>query len=370
MNILQIVSFRQYRGAELSAWNLSKQLQEEGNRLFWVGLFTHNETELVLPNAVNADMPGRKKYLNFEKVKALKKFIREHNIDVIQANGAETLKYAVAATMFRKSPPIIYRNISQVSFWMKNSFFKRMLSGFLLGRADAIVSVGKISRNDVVAAFPNLESKTSVIYRGVPINIVSKDESDKKVRARFSLSHSARILSWVGALSSEKNPFFMIDVMKKVVEKIPEAILLMAGKGPLENDLKKEIEVAGLGSSVLLVGYQSNLEEVYAASELFLLASETEGVPGVILEAAIQSTPSVAVNVGGVTEVVRQKETGLVISGHDATEFSKAVLDLLNEPAEIKRLGANAAAYVTDQFNEKQNAKKFLSLYNKMKESA
>ena len=144
----------------------------------------------------------------------------------------------------------------------------------------------------------------------------------------------------------------------------------MAGKGPLENDLKKEIEVAGLGSSVLLVGYQSNLEEVYAASELFLLASETEGVPGVILEAAIQSTPSVAVNVGGVTEVVRQKETGLVISRHDATEFSKAVLDLLNEPAEIKRLGANAAAYVTDQFNEKQNAKKFLSLYNKMKESA
>lgn len=367
MNILQIVSFRQYRGAELSAWNLSKQLQEEGHRLFWVGLFTHNETELILPDAVNADMPGKKTYLNFEKVKALKRFIIQHKIDVIQANGAETLKYAVAATMFTKAPPIVYRNISQVSFWMKGSFLKKMLSAFLFRKASAVVSVGKVSRDDVVNTFPFVAPKASVIYRGVPIRVVWKENAGEEVRAVFSLSPSARILLWVGALSPEKNPFFMIDVMKKVTESVPDAVLLMAGKGPLENQLQKQIAAARMHKTVLLIGYKSNLEEIYAGAELFLLASETEGIPGVILEAAIQSTPSVAVNVGGVAEVVQQAETGMLITQHDANQFAQAVVHLLENKEELVRLGKNAAAFVTDQFNEKKNALKFLELYSKLK---
>jgi glycosyltransferase involved in cell wall biosynthesis len=136
----------------------------------------------------------------------------------------------------------------------------------------------------------------------------------------------------------------------------------------MEDDLNNSVAEAGLGRFLHLVGYQNKLEEIYAAADLFLLASETEGVPGVILEAAIQSTPSVAVDVGGVSEVVRQNETGIIIPDHDATKFADSIIALLNKPAEIERLGKNASAYVTEQFHEKRNAKKFLSLYSKMKE--
>lgn len=367
MNILQIVTRRQHRGAELSAWNLSKQLQNLGHNVYWMGLYSSNTDVLALPDSLNIDLPGDKKsFLSVDKVKALKKFLKTHPVDIIQANGSETLKYAVAARSGKSNIPIVYRNISLVSFWMKNSFLKKMFNGYLLSKSDQIVSVGQNSMNDLVSVFPKLKIKTCVISRGVPAQQTDKFNARNKVLSTFGLPENTRILLWVGALSKEKNPLFMVDVMKRVHQQNTQAVLLMAGKGTMETELNQSIRDASLEKVILPLGYRNDLPELNAAADLALLGSNIEGVPGVLLEAFMQGTPCVAVNVGGVSEVVQDGVTGMLIENHDAKTFAHAVDEMLTNNSLRETLGKSALHFVLENYNEEKNTLKFEQLYRKL----
>lgn len=368
MKILQLVTSRQHRGAELSAFFLSKQLLELGHEIFWVGLYKQNSDALNLPGAHNVDLPGGKKtFLNFEKVKALKQFIKVNEIDIIQANGSDNLKYVVAAQFGSKKVPLIYRNISQVSFWLKDAFFKKLLTKTLFSKVDYIVSVGNESMKDLIEVFPSVKNKIGVISRGVPDESAGRLNSSEKIKSEFGFPPNVRILAWAGSFSPEKNPSFMLDVMKEVVKTFPETRLLMAGKGPLLENIKSEIFNHQLQNNIIAVGYRNDLPTIYAASELFLLGSKIEGVPGVILEAAIQGTPSVAVSVGGVNEVVVNNKTGIILYDHNPLEFAKAIVELLKDDNKREELGNNSRKFVLENYNEKINATKFEMLYKKLK---
>ena len=367
MKILQLVTKRQYRGAELSAYFLSKQLIELGHEIFWVGLYAPGNDILDLPGAINHDLPGEKKpFLNFKKVNALKKFIKENKIDVVQANGSDNLKYAVAALSGIKNIPLVYRNISQVSFWLKNAIIKKAFTKLLLSQVDNIVSVGVQSMNDINEIFPSFKNKTSVISRGVPDEKIDRLISSEKIKSEFGFPKNSKILMWAGSFSHEKNPEFMISVMKEILKDLPDAKLIMAGKGPLLKIVEEEVIKQNLQNEIILPGYRSDLPVLFAASELFLLCSNIEGVPGVVLEAGIQETPTVAVSVGGVKEVVINNETGILLNEHDILSFSKAIKELLNDEIKRNEFGKKSRHFVLENYNEKINAIKFEMLYKKL----
>lgn len=368
MKILQLVTSRQHRGAELSAFFLSKQLLELGHEIFWVGLYKNKSDVLDLPGAHNEDLPGAKKsFLNFEKVKALKQFIKVNNIDIIQANGSDNLKYAIAAQFGNRKIPLIYRNISQVSFWLKDAFFKKLFTKTQFSKVDYIVSVGNESMKDLVEVFPSVKNKIGVISRGVPGEPAGRLNSSERIKSEFGFPPNVRILLWAGSFSPEKNPAFMLTVMKEVIKTFPEARLVMAGKGPLLENIKSEIFNHQLQNNIIVAGYRNDLQTLYAASELFLLGSKIEGVPGVILEAAIQGTPSIAVSVGGVNEVVVNNSTGIILKNHNALEFAEAIVGLLKDDSKREELGKAAREFVLENYNEKVNATKFEMLYKKLK---
>ena len=101
-------------------------------------------------------------------------------------------------------------------------------------------------------------------------------------------------------------------------------------------------------------------------ADLFILGSTIEGLPGVILEAAIQSIPSVAVNVGGVGEILMNGKTGILIPTHDATKFSEAVIELLQNKELRKKMGDNAYLYVKENFGLERSAEQFEALYKSL----
>ncbi|HRN80336.1 MAG TPA: glycosyltransferase family 4 protein [Ferruginibacter sp.] len=371
MIILQLVTKRQYRGAELSAWNLSRKLIERGHTIVWVGLYPNHDDVLELEHAMNEDLPGEhKSFFNLQKAQALKKIIQTIGVDVIQANGAETLKYAVAAGMLGARKPIVYRNISQVSFWMKGSPLKKWVNGFLLNRADRIVSVGEASKNDMVKCFPVLAKKTSVIHRGVPVKSTDKTTAARLLKQRYALSDESRIMFWAGAFSPEKNPGMLVEVMKVLKGFNPHIVLLMAGKGPLFTDIQHQIEQEGLEKNILLAGYQKDLAPYYAGADLFVLVSHIEGVPGVILEAAMQQTPAVTVQVGGVDEVVEQDVTGVVVHNYNPGAFANAVHALMSNEHQREQMGKRAYEFVLSKYNEDVNTRKFESLYQQLTASS
>jgi len=363
MNILMLVTRRQLRGAEVSAANLSKQLVARGHNIFWVGLFKINTNPVIVEGAFNIDLRGGDSgFLNLKKLFHLISYIKKNNIEIIQANGSDTLKYAVFATLLNKRVRVVYRNISIVSYWINNSKIKRFFFSWLVSRVDHVVSVGQASKKDFMNTYHYTEKNISVINRGIPIHPLDKLIQKKQILKEIELSEETRILIWAGSLSHEKNPLLMLEIAEQIQNNKIPCVILICGSGVLENELKENIEKRNI-KNVKLMGYKKDLSNFLAAADLLILTSYIEGVPGVILEAASQKTPVVAVNVGGVTEAIIDNETGFLIDAHDAILFSQKIRYILDNTSLQEKMSKNAFNFVVENYNEDKKTSDFEDLY-------
>lgn len=359
-----LVTKRQKRGAEVSAANLSIQLQEMGHTVIFTGLYQPSTDIIDINGIVTEDLGGTDNvFFSYNKLRHLLNLIKKHDVNIIQANGSDTLRYAVAATFINRQVKLVYRNISKISYWINGSTTKKIYNRFLFKRVDAVASVGNHSANDLIATLKISPEKVNVIRRGIPIHLVNKKEARCKIAEEISINKDKTILVWAGALSREKNPLFMMEVMSMLQKmKIP-CFLILAGVGYEESKIKAVIEKNQL-NNIQLVGYRSDISELLAAADLLVLTSNIEGVPGIVLEAAIQQTPAIAINRGGVAEAILDGKTGLLLQNHDVQLFANAIEQLINNRELRINFGNSASEWVKKEFNEAQNAEAFSKLYH------
>jgi len=366
MKILQLVTKRQYRGAEVFAANLSGELIKLGHEILFVGLYENGINILEVPGAVNIDLVKKKEgSFSFQVIQELRKTILETKPDVIQCNGSDTLKYMVAVSFLIPKTPILYRNISMISEWVTKGP-KRQLYKKVFSRISHVSSVGEEAIEDFIHTFNYPRDQTSVIRRGIPLKEVDVNFHSKKLRTELGLESADKIVMHIGNFSPEKNHEFLLDVFEEIKEHRPGIKLVCVGNGILFDTVKNEIQRRNLQSTIYLLGFRKDIPEILAASDCFVLASKVEGVPGVILEAGTQKKPSIATNVGGVSEVLIEGQTGFLIEGFDKKVFKEKLLEvLLNEDLRLK-LGENAYNLVLNEFNPLKNAQKFEELYRRL----
>jgi glycosyltransferase involved in cell wall biosynthesis len=360
-----LVTRRQKRGAEVSAANLSKGLHERGHRIIWAGLYPPKNDVLELDGIMNIDLKGGTSFFSIAKWRHLRKIIKEYKVTIIQANGSDTLKYALAARWGFTSCKVIYRNISLVSYWIGASTLRKLFYRWLSQKADYVVSVGKPSREDFIKTYQYPENKISVIHRGIPVHPLDKKTCRDKIIVEFNLPQDAKILVWAGALSIEKDPLFALEVFCRVQKRMNPVFLIYAGKGNLDKELLQEKARLGL-DHIILTGYREDLPALLAGSDLLILTSRIEGVPGVVLEAGVQQTVSVAINVGGVGEAIEDGKTGVLISERDADLFANQVIDLLNNSSLLSQYAEAAFQNVKNHFHEAVTTGAFVELYRRL----
>jgi len=368
MKILQLVTKRQYRGAEVFAANLSEQLIHHGHEIVFVGLYPAPvEDKLCVEGALNLDLDGTKKFFSFSLLNKLKDVIKLYRPDIIQANGSDTLKYAVAAKAFGTAhTPLLYRNISMISSWIGGSFLKRKFYQFLFSRIDFVTSVGTASLNDLIACLNFPPAKTKVIRRGIPIARVDKALARRRLSEMLGISDDTGILVHAGNYSVEKNHKFLIDVSVELKRQARKFVLVLLGEGNEYTHIDLYIRKKNVREVVHQLGFKKDINMFLAGADLFVLSSRVEGVPGVILEAAAQATPSVSVNVGGVKEVIQSGVTGFVVDNFDVMTFSARIGNLLDDPHTRQHMGQNAFAFVKEHFDADMNARSFLEIYQQL----
>jgi len=363
-----LVTRRQKRGAEVSAANLSRQLQVMGHTVIWVGLYQPSTNILEVTEVITKDLDGRDDlFFSCKKFRHLLHLVKQYKVDIIQANGSDTLRYAVAVAFLNPYIKLVYRNISKVSYWINGSFIKKMYNRLLFSRVTAIASVGTNSANDLSSTLKIPQNRIKVIRRGIPLQVINKVTVRQKITNELSIPVEAFILVWIGELAFEKNPLFMIDVMVELQRRNINCYLVMTGKGKEESNILEAIKKYRL-QNVQLTGYRSDAVEILAAADLLVLTSYVEGVPGVVLEAAMQQIPAVAVNKGGVGEAVIDGKTGILIDDHNVEFFSDAVEKLIKDENLRKKMGQYAYNWVKEEFDEKQNAEAFSKLYQAITE--
>lgn len=359
MRILQLVTTRQRRGAEVFATDLSDALAKRGHEVTILGLSPCPE-DVLSPRSANAlDLRstgnGR---LHLSRVFELRDTLRTLRPDIIQANGGTAMKYAaLALRLFPNGSPLVYRSIGFSSDWLRLPGQRRW-NGWLMSRASQTVTVSHTSRRDLIHTYGIRPDKVSVIYRGVNTEEFYARDQGRLRLEQEGIPSDAFILFHAGSFSSEKNHAGLLEIAHHVRRSIPTTHVVLAGDG----SLRRQIE-SSAPHYVHFLGIRSDVSTLMAGSDVFVLPSHTEGLPGTVLEAGLQGVPSVAYDVGGVREVVEDGVTGRVIKRGDAESAAKAIIRLFESPDQRNTLGEAARQKVIKNHSLDASCDAFEALY-------
>ena len=181
------------------------------------------------------------------------------------------------------------------------------------------------------------DSKSGVIRRGFEFYPVDKAIGKSFLQINHGINPGDFVCVQVGSLSVEKNLEFSLHLIVKLKKNIPNLKLLIIGEGVQRQNLEKLKSKLSLENHVFFLGHQKeDLNKIIAGSDIMLLTSHIEGVPGVLMEGMLSSVPVIASSVGGVPELVKNGETGWCISPNDLEAFAKAIQEV-SEMDEISR---------------------------------
>ena len=147
-----------------------------------------------------------------------------------------------------------------------------------------------------------------------------------------------------------KNPSLLVEALAQVVAAAPHAVLLVAGDGPLREDLDKDVRARGLTAHVRFAGWQSDLCALYATCDIVALVSRNEGTPVAVIEAMAAGLPVVATAVGGVPDVIADGRTGLLVPPASTAAIASALLRLVCDRTLRSRIGGDARDDVRARF--------------------
>lgn len=375
LRILQMVQRPQRRGAEVYAVQLADELRRRGHAVDIICLYPYTGDHRLSFEVGGHLLEGNERHwterslgFNPQLLAKLVSVIGEFHPDIIQANAARTLKYASLARRLRRQEPwrLVYRVMGNPMDWMNSRSHRLFYRHVVVPQVDGIAAVSHSAHGQLKGLYGDAIPVT-VIPQAVDGRAFRPGRSREEVRQALDVPDDALVIVYVGSLSQEKRPDRFIRTARKVMSKQKHAHAWILGDGAMRSELEAEVEVEGLlRGRVQFLGVQSAVADYMGAADLLLLTSDTEGIPGVILEAGYMGLPAVATRVGGVGECVIEGETGLLAEREDEARLAEAVVRLLDDPSERARMGANARRWIQERFTIDVVAAQYVAFYERL----
>jgi glycosyltransferase involved in cell wall biosynthesis len=239
-----------------------------------------------------------------------------------------------------------------------------LLNRWSLPAAHRVVTVCEAFARDLASAGVSPE-RIHVQHNSIrPEPMRSSDEA-KLLRQQLDIKDDDYLVLTVGRLSREKAQIDLLTAFNDLIKNQPDthAKLVIVGDGPDLGTLEATAAVAGVTDRVKFVGEIGDVQPYYAAADVFVLPSHSEGSPYVLLEAMAAKVPIVATAVGGVPEMVTHEESALLASPGNPQALAAAIARVLGDPQLAKRLTANAYRLVTSSFAPETQIRSLIELY-------
>ncbi|GMV92484.1 MAG: glycoside hydrolase [Candidatus Hydrogenedentota bacterium] len=240
-------------------------------------------------------------------------------------------------------------------------FGRNSLAGRILRRVyNASLSAIAISRftRDALELFGVEAERIDVIHPGArPASPMTPSELDS-IRHRYVLE-GKRVVLAVGRLIERKGHRTLIEAMPRILDRVPDAHLVIVGQGPTMSACSRLAQQSGMREHVTFTGPLEDTEVagLYAACDVFALPTGTgpngqvEGFGLVFAEAHAYGKPVVAGRSGGVVDAVLDGETGLLVEPEDVAAVADAIVSILTDSELAKRLGENGKRRVETELN-------------------
>jgi len=268
----------------------------------------------------------------------------------------ERIPYLITAhgsDVFVASPPLI-----------------RQMARFTLTNAGAVTANSVATRQALLRLAPGVNPL--IIPNGVHLALFDPRQFSPTIRATHG--NPTALLLAVGRFVEKKGFAHLLHAMPEILKTFPSTKLLIAGYGPLEAELTRQAQALDVQRSVVFLGGlpSTELAKYYATADLFVCPSirapdgGAEGQAVTILEAFASGTCVVASNVGGIPDMVRDGETGLLVEEKSPDQIASAVIRLLGDSNLRGRLRQNARDWVLQHANWEEVAGRFAELYSRL----
>lgn len=303
--------------------------------------------------------------------RALRAVLKEKRFDIAHTHmsKAALLGVLAARSIFRR-PLLVNTAHNLGSLALSHRLARRVFwvyDKLLLGWAtDVIIVVSERVRSQVLDLRLMTPGHVTAVPNGVPLQkFAVPPEQAIAVRKSFAVDETDVLVVCVARLVWFKGLDTLIDAFAMIAAENRRPRLLIVGAGPLREDLERQVEAAGLTDRVTFAGERSDVPQILAAADIFVLSSVSEGMPISILEAMASGLPTVATDVGGVRELVSEAVTGFVVPSRNAAAFAAPLALLCNDAEQRLALGRAAKARALAHFSGAEMAARTEAIYLK-----
>ena len=299
----------------------------------------------------------------FQATRTVRTALTEFRPDVVHTHHLHQLVHAFLPCML-KGAPIVHTEHERFSLGSPRHQALLRLCAY---SCQAVTGV-----DDSVAAFlsetvriPN--RKLHVIRNGVDVAKFANAAADRQT---LGLGSRSPVLGVVARLHPVKGHSVLLQAFVGVKSRFPNAALLIVGDGEERANLAELAKRLGIDASVLFLGSRRDIPELMAAMDVVVLPSFEEGLPLSLLEAMAAAKPIVATDVGAVSTVIRDGETGLLVPPNDAGAITEAVIRLLSHAELQGALSTSAHGLAVDRYSIDRTAEAYDRIYASLCRSA
>lgn len=337
--------------------HLAIKLKERGHE---VAIVTNNRTtgkeedlekqgiELIkIPGIVSPLLEVNVTY-GLKSSEELNEFLKD--FDIIHSHHAFTplaLKAVKAGRAMRRATLLTTHSISfayESKLWEALGFTISLFTDYLK-YPHRIIAVSRAAKA-FIEHFTDVP--ISIVPNGVDDKRFSPTKEKDKIKAKFGIK--GNVVLYVSRMSYRKGPHVLLNAFSK----IEDATLVIVGSGEMLPFLKAQAKFLGIEDRVVFMGYVPDdlLPEIFKMADIFVLPSVSSEAFGiVVLEAMASGVPVIATDVGGIPEVLKENEAGLLIPPGNELELRKAIQKLLNNEELRKWYGINGRKAVEEKYS-------------------
>jgi phosphatidylinositol alpha-1,6-mannosyltransferase len=294
--------------------------------------------------------------------------LKQYKIQNVWFGAAAPLGFMASQLRNGGASNIVALSHGHEVWWAKIPILKQILRK-IIKDVDKLGYLGAFTRNEIRKA-TNEVNKLVQIAPGIDTNYFQPKKSNPALIARYQLE-DRRVIVCVARLVHRKGQDQLIKALPSILEKFPDAILLIVGQGPIEQMLRNSVRQLGVTHKVIFTGRvpHADLADYICLGEVFAMpvrsrffGFEVEGLGISYLEASACGLPVIVGDSGGATDAVIDQVTGLLVDGTNVNEITDAICRLLADPAKAQAMGQAGRGWVISDWQLSTWSAKFNNL--------
>jgi glycosyltransferase involved in cell wall biosynthesis len=325
-------------------------------------------------------------FMLFWSLLALAKTRRQYDVVYVSGFKSLGLSAVLAAKLFRKACILKADSNGEMS----GEFFAAGLKKFGLTPSSRIVRILLSGRNKILRSADYFVAITVGVAEELkaqsvsPSSIVSITNSvdtskfrpvsaseKRRLRQQLVIPRKTTIVTYAGRLVSYKGLPLLLRVAEMIQSKFSEVGFVLVGSGGVdmhncEAELKKFVKEMGLEESICFSGEVGNVHEYLQASDIFVLPSEEDAFPLALVEAMACGLPVISTPVGGIQEIITDRQNGLLVQARDFQQLFQAISELIRDPTLSASLGTAAVQTVQERYSAEIIIEKYCELFRRV----